>query len=213
MLGINEFSWTPINNLLMAENRVFHSTTPNNIYARDGSGIYAGDERYSVHYADKVGTLMSRGAASLSDAIADATSGERSHSTTYIINSYWDSDKDVALADPNLSPTATVFNPPADDPADCGSENREDGADDSVCGDCLSGYTEDDTGNCVADRDCASENRVLNDDDSCGDCLSGYTEDTIGDCVADATDEEKSKLPWIIGAIVVVGGAYYFTKK
>ena len=31
------------------------------------------------------------------------------------------------------------------------SENREDGADDTECGECLSGFTEDDTGVCVAD--------------------------------------------------------------
>jgi len=131
-------------------------------------------------------------------------SGEEN--TTYRIEGFDESDRYIGDVPVKNSPTE---NP---NPTDCASENREDGADDSVCGDCLSGYTEDDTGTCVADRDCASENRVLNDDDSCGDCLSGYTEDTIGDCVADATDEEKSKLPWIIGAIVVVGGAYYFTK-
>ena len=39
------------------------------------------------------------------------------------------------------------------DPADCASENREDGATDDVCGDCLSGFTEDDTGTCVADAE------------------------------------------------------------
>ena len=36
------------------------------------------------------------------------------------------------------------------EPVDCASENREDGATDDVCGDCLSGFEEDDTGTCVA---------------------------------------------------------------
>jgi hypothetical protein len=36
------------------------------------------------------------------------------------------------------------------DPNDCAGENRVKGTDD-VCGSCLSGYTEDDTGVCVAD--------------------------------------------------------------
>ena len=219
MFGHDAISWTPIKHLLMAENRVFHSTTPNNIYARDGGGIYAGDERYDVQYADKVGSLTGRQSASLSDAIADAISGVRSHSTTYIINSYWDSDKDVALADPNLSPTATVFNP------DCGSENREDGADDTECGDCLSGFTEDATGVCVADTtngdlaDCGSENREDGADATeCGDCLTGYTEDSNGDCVADTTngDEDEGGTNWamIVGGIAVIGiGAYFAFNK
>jgi len=103
----------------------------------------------------------------------------------------------------------------------CADPNRETNTDGSCGADCKDGYEPDTTPNsgsvCIAvanddPNDCASKNREKKDDDTCGDCLSGYTEDTIGDCVADATDEEKSKLPWIIGAIVVVGGAYYFTK-
>lgn len=48
--------------------------------------------------------------------------------------------------------TADAAPPPASD-SDCASENREDGATDDVCGDCLSGFTEDDTGTCVADAE------------------------------------------------------------
>ena len=36
-----------------------------------------------------------------------------------------------------------------EEPVDCASENREDG-EEGLCGECLSGYEEDDTGTCVA---------------------------------------------------------------
>jgi len=36
---------------------------------------------------------------------------------------------------------------------DCPSENREEGTDDTVCGDCLSDFTDDGAGVCVADTE------------------------------------------------------------
>ena len=47
------------------------------------------------------------------------------------------------------------------DPNDCAGENRVKGTDD-VCGSCLSGYTEDDTGVCVADEDPADDTEDTN---------------------------------------------------
>jgi len=144
MFGHDTLNFANINNLLMAENRVFNSTTPNYITKTigDSSGVYAGQERYIVTYGDAVGALTGRQAATLSDAIADATSGERSNSTTYQIDSYWPKDEVLATDSNNTG---------GDESADCPSENREAGADDTVCGACLSGFTEDATGVCVAD--------------------------------------------------------------
>ena len=142
MFGHDALNFTNISHVLMAENRVFNSTTPNYITKTIGSGVYAGQERYIVTYGDAVGALKSRGAATLSDAIADATSGERSNSTTYQIDSYWPKDEVLATDSNNTG---------GDESADCPSENREAGADDTVCGACLSGFTEDATGVCVAD--------------------------------------------------------------
>ena len=49
---------------------------------------------------------------------------------------------------------------PASD-SDCASENREDGATDDVCGACLSGYSEDDTGVCVVSEVAEGDNKLL----------------------------------------------------
>ena len=46
------------------------------------------------------------------------------------------------------------------DPNDCAGENRVKGTDD-VCGSCLSGYTEDDTGMCVADETLLMTPKIL----------------------------------------------------
>lgn len=49
--------------------------------------------RYYVTYSEPTGSLQSRGAATLQDAISDATSGVRSSVTTYFIQSIWKSDE------------------------------------------------------------------------------------------------------------------------
>ena len=47
--------------------------------------------------------------------------------------------------------TTTTTNSTVGEPIDCASENREDAAGgEEGCGDCLSGFEEDDTGTCVA---------------------------------------------------------------
>ena len=54
---------------------------------------------------------------------------------------------------PDFTPPATTGGTPPNgngEPVDCASENREDGDTEDECGDCLSGYEEDDTGACVA---------------------------------------------------------------
>lgn len=49
------------------------------------------------------------------------------------------------------TPPTTPIIPVEDSSKDCPSENREDGADATECGDCISGYTADATGVCIAD--------------------------------------------------------------
>ncbi len=49
--------------------------------------------RYLVKYSEPTGSLEARGAATLQDAISDATSGVRSSVTTYFIESIWKSDE------------------------------------------------------------------------------------------------------------------------
>ena len=47
------------------------------------------------------------------------------------------------------------------EPVDCASENREDGDTEDECGDCLSGYEEDDTGTCVAVAEDEEEDNTM----------------------------------------------------
>ena len=259
MFGHDTLNYGNISNLLMAENRIFKSTTPNVIGKIAGGGSNAGKERYAIMYADAIGTLNGRQWASLSEAIADATSGIRSYSTTYVIDSYWKKDVVLALANTTVLDcssenrnNASVWRTGcgsclsgftedasgvcvADEiviTKDCPSENREDGADDTVCGICLNGYTEDASGVCVADevgtgagtetgtgtetsKDCPKENREDGADDTeCGVCLSGFTEDVTGVCVADVvTTEEESEdsKKWILlGSVGIICVAGYF---
>ena len=74
--------------MIFNNNRSFsaESEEPNTIITFIFSG---GRYEYIVQYANPVGNLKSRGARTLSDAVADAKSGERSTSTTFKIDSYW----------------------------------------------------------------------------------------------------------------------------
>jgi|TARA_B100000282_G_scaffold293554_1_gene269086 hypothetical protein len=82
-----------------SEFRVFNSPDePNkiNVFISTG-GAYANQERYHVLYADPTGGLTGRGANTLSQAISDAESGERSNSKTFVIESFWNKDATEAV--------------------------------------------------------------------------------------------------------------------
>ena len=172
-----------------AENRIFHTLAeyvPNVIsHSHTCHGGHRGKMGYTIVYSLPNTSLQSRGANSLSDAIADATSGERSNSVNYIINSYWVGDSATAQGQPQSSNDTGRFGP---------QQNREA----NYCDEPV-GHKEEDTD----PNDCASEHRAVNDDDTCGDCLSGYTEDTDGDCIADETEEAGTN--WLLyGGIAAV---------
>ena len=82
-----------------SEYRVFNSPDePNKINATISTGgAYANQERYVVAYADPTGALTRRGANTLSQAISDAESGERSNSKTFVIESFWNKDATEAV--------------------------------------------------------------------------------------------------------------------
>ena len=102
-------------------------------------------------------------------------------------------------------------------PADCPSENREDGADTTQCGDCLSGFTEDDTGVCVADstdddtEETSEEDPATTDDSSTtGEGVTNITaQSTTVTPVAPSSNMNYSP----IIALTLIGGAGYLYKK
>ena len=71
---------------------------------------------------------------------------------------------------------------------DCmGVRNRENGAELSTCGACLSLYVEDELGGeaCQLAADCESENRLRINEYTCGGCLANYGVDDDGKCQAE----------------------------
>ena len=81
---------------------------------------------------------------------------DRNTLATAMQNYLDDADPD---SDPDTDPDTDSDTDTDTDPNDCASENRVKETDDS-CGDCLSGYTEDETGACVADSDETEEKKT-----------------------------------------------------
>jgi len=104
--------------------------------------------------------------------IATDKDGKQIHEIVGPTLTYDDKTNKFSDIDPNRNTLATAMqnyldaHPDSDpdtdtdtDPNDCASENRVKETDDS-CGDCLSGYTEDETGACVADSDETEEKKT-----------------------------------------------------
>jgi len=143
MFGHDTLNFANINNLLMAENKTFNAATPLPAdYIWDESDkvyvIKAKNATYHAGYLDGVKVTGWMGNSTM-------TTEQKINSTKSVlpIGSYY------VLSDAEL-PTA-----PPD--KDCPSENREDGATAWECGDCLSGFTEDATGVCIADVDTSTD--------------------------------------------------------
>lgn len=232
MFGHNSFVWTPIsvNQVLGGENRVFNSGEPNAInHFMSGGGAYGGKKRYTVHYPEgaRTGSLQGKGANSLADAIADATSGTNSTSLTYRIDTYWEEDKTAAIAAgatdfpcyEGICDATAIYDENNDGsgriPYDCAEEENRKTNVDGSCGLCLDGYTEDADGVCIADP-CTDSNRKTLTDGSCDtDCKDDYEFDSDDKCVSVSgnTNGEISNTGWIIGSIVVLGiGGFAYTK-
>ena len=139
MFGHNAFVWTPVN-VLHAEaawdyDGPYHSITPSNWGYNSWSNITWSDGSSGGSHAT---------AESAVSYIETATQNPDSD-LPYRISGF-DTNPDLHKKSGNTNSPTTNPNP-----KDCPSENREDGADDTECGECLSGFTEDDTGVCVAD--------------------------------------------------------------
>ena len=84
---------------------------------------------------------------------------------------------------PGQSKDATGKCVPDEGPEGCNDPTRQTNADGS-CGDCASGYIENESGNCV--EECTDPDAVQNPEGGCGDCNVGFIKNPVtGECVED----------------------------
>jgi hypothetical protein len=141
MFGHNALSNKIPFNMLNAEFRTFKAATSlpadyttGDIYVIKRNLTPAGVEtNYWSAYLD---------GAKIGDNFGDNTGNDETAATTSAVNS---------LPDGSYYVTSDADLPSEGGDSTCSSENREAGATDDVCGDCLSGFSEDATGVCVAD--------------------------------------------------------------
>tara|TARA_B110000444_G_scaffold260494_1_gene307694 strand:+ start:1348 stop:1899 length:552 start_codon:yes stop_codon:yes gene_type:complete len=161
MFGHNALNYANFGSLVFgAELKKFRASTE--VSKDDTSNYYVIKPVTSLYVSyfsksgEKIGSNYGTGIASqpmiekVNSAIASLPDG-----STYILEGFFP-DEGVENSPDTASPSNADT-----DPNDCAGENRVKGTDD-VCGSCLSGYTEDDTGMCVADEDPADDTEDTN---------------------------------------------------
>lgn len=105
------------------------SSEPNIINKIMGSGGYEGQKRYQVRYSSPKTSLNGRQSASLSAAVRDASSGARSNSKTYRIDSHWEEDDITKFYDDknNVGPKPQKPEPQEPAPQEPATSEKEDG--------------------------------------------------------------------------------------
>jgi hypothetical protein len=101
------------------------SSEPNIIYKTMGSGSFEGQKRYFVKYSSPKTSVKARGAASLPAAVRDATSGVRSNSNTYRIDSHWEEDDITKFYDDKNNVGPKPQKPAPQEPAPSEKEDEE----------------------------------------------------------------------------------------
>ena len=145
MFGHDVISWTPINNLLMAEMKTFNASAE--VTKDDSSNYYvikptnAGYVTYYSKSGEQVGSNYGNAEMSMMETVNSVISSLPDGST-YIIDGFFPGE--------GVESSPATGGSSDTDSNDCASENRVKGTDD-VCGDCLSGFAEDSTGVCVAE--------------------------------------------------------------
>ena len=139
MFGHNAFVWTPVN-VLHAEaawdyDGPYHSIAPANAAYNSWSNITYSDGSFGGSFETAESAV----------SFLETTMHNPDPDLPYRIEGF------DTNTDPNFDKKSGNTNSPTTNPnpKDCPSENREDGADDTECGDCLSDFTEDATGVCV----------------------------------------------------------------
>ena len=205
-----------------SEFRVFNSPDePNKINATiSRGGAYANQERYQVLYADPTGGLTGRGANTLSQAISDAESGERSNSKTFVIESFWNKDateavRNGALEINNRNPPEPLVGGCTDSEAK--NYNPDANANDGSCEYPIAGCTDSEAKNYNPDADV--------DDGSCEYPIAGCTDSEAknynpdaevddGSCeyatLGDEISEDLAEIPW---GLIALGGVGLFAFK
>ena len=159
MFGHDTLDYSNIGSLVLgAEVKTFRASTE--VSKDDSSNYYvikptsAGYVTYYSKSGEKIGNNYGNSemttAETVNSVIASLPDG-----STYILEGFFP-DEGVENSPDTGSPSNADT-----DPNDCAGENRVKGTDD-VCGSCLSGYTEDDTGMCVADEDPADDTEDTN---------------------------------------------------
>ena len=148
MFGHNALNYANLGSLVLgAELKKFRASTE--VSKDDTSNYYvikptnAGYVSYFSKSGEKVGSNYGNAEMSMMETVNSVISSLPDGST-YILEGFFP-DEGVENSPDTGSPSNADT-----DPNDCAGENRVKGTDD-VCGSCLSGYTEDDTGVCVAD--------------------------------------------------------------
>ena len=189
MFGHNNISWTPINNLLMAEMKTFNATSFD-VEPTDSSK--AGQYVTATWTADPPHRNFTL-------KFSDGSSGGSGHtSATALVN--WLQANEVGPPGHKSKGQGVKFESLS--PADAGNDTGG-----STGGD-------DGTGDGGTAKDCATENREAGATDTeCGDCLSGFTADATGVCVADVADDEtETETNWLIYGVIgvaLIGGIFF----
>ena len=162
MFGHDTLNFANINNLLMAETHVFNATSFD-VEPTDSSK--AGQYVTATWTADPPHRNFAL-------KFSNGGSGSSGHTSAEALVNWLQANevgppghksKGQGVKFESLPPTDQATDDDSgtggemDEDADCPSENREAGADDTVCGACLSGFTEDATGVCVADVDTSTD--------------------------------------------------------
>ncbi len=180
MFGHNNISWTPINNLLMAEMKTFNATsfdvepTAGNEGKYNDAKWYSSTDSYWVQYEGNTGRSNSgkTSASDLTNWLSNVLASSQGQGITFSELSPADAGNDTGGSTGGDDGTGGAT------AKDCATENRESGAKPGDCGDCLSGFTADATGVCVAD-------------------------------VADETETETNWLIYGVIGVALIGGIFF----
>ena len=153
MFGHNNISWTPINNLLMAEMKTFNATsfdvepTAGNEGKYNDAKWHSLTDSYWVQYEGNTGRSNSgkTSASDLTNWLSNVLARSKGQGITFSELSPADAGNDTGVSTGGDDGTGGAT------AKDCATENRESGAKSGDCGDCLSGFTANATGVCVAD--------------------------------------------------------------
>ena len=182
MFGHDNISWTPINNLLMAEMKTFNATsfdvepTAGNEGKYNDAKWYSSTDSYWVQYEGNTGRSNSgkTSASDLTNWLSNVLTMSKGQGITFSELSPADAGNDTGTGTGTGTGTSTA--------KDCPNENREAGATDTECGDCLSGFTANATGVCVAD---------------------------VADVADDETETETNWLIYGVIGVALIGGIFF----